>query len=293
MTRLLFCAFAAALLLVACGKNPASETQPQPDTPAAAAPAAPVAETEATMPAAEPETPLGSSDGETVEATTVVTSPVAAAVAATTPAPAPAPAELTRWKEGENYTAMAVAQPVSTPPGSVEVVEVFWYGCGHCYALEPRLEVWERSKPAWQQLKRLPVIWNEVTREDARLYFTIEGLGLVAKLQHEVFRELHVRAHPLTVVAGNRVDTAATEKAAREFLLAHGVSAEDFARYYRTFSTENKLRQAENMTRRFMLDHTPMVIVQGKYVTDVNMAGGSDKLFELINDLASRERGAS
>ena len=42
------------------------------------------------------------------------------------------------------------------------------------------------------------------------------------------------------------MDKAATEKAAREFLMANGVSAEDFAKHYRTFSTENKLRQAEN-----------------------------------------------
>ena len=45
---------------------------------------------------------------------------------------------------------------------------------------------WERNKPAWLKLRRLPVIYNEVTREDARLYFTIEGLGLVDKLHGEL-----------------------------------------------------------------------------------------------------------
>ena len=29
------------------------------------------------------------------------------------------------------------AQPTSAGPGKVEVVEVFWYGCGHCFALDP------------------------------------------------------------------------------------------------------------------------------------------------------------
>lgn len=292
MIRLLICALAGTLLLAACGKQPAApDAQPQAEAAPAAQQSAPAPEAEPPQPAGEPKDPTGSSDGETVEATTVATSPVAAAVAATTPAPAAAVSSL--WKEGENFTVFPVAQPVSTPPGSVEIVEVFWYGCAHCYALEPQLEAWERSKPAWQQLKRLPVIWNEVTREDARLYFTIEGLGLIDKLHPEVFRELHVRARPLTVVANNRVDTAATEAAARKFLLSHGVSAEDFGRFYRSFSIENKLRQAENMSRRYMLDHTPMIIVQGKYVTDISMAGGPDKLFQLINDLATRERGAS
>ena len=218
------------------------------------------------------------------------TSPIGAAVAATTPAPAKG--DVTRWKAGENFIAYPVAQPVSTPPGKVEVVEGFWYGCGHCYALEPRLESWEKSKPDWIVLKRTPVIWNEVTREDARLFFTIESLGLLDKLHAEVFREIHANGHPLTIIRGGRVDAAATEKSAREFLMSKGVSAEDFAKYYRTFSAENKLRQAENLSRRYLLDHTPMIIVHGKYLTDATMAGGVDQLFQVVNDLAAREHEA-
>jgi len=293
MTRALISSLAAMLAFAACGNDSAApaanEAQAQQTPPAEQS--VPASEAEPLRPPSEMTEPVGASDGETVEAATTATSPVAAAVAANTPAP-PA-GNLARWKEGENYTAYPVAQPVSTPPGSVEVVEGFWYGCGHCYALEPRVEAWEKSKPEWITLRRLPVIWNEVTREDARLYYTIESLGLVGKLHAEVFRQIHARGKPFTVIRGGRVDTAATEKAAREFLLANGVSAEDFARYYRTFSTENKLRQAENLSRRYLLDHTPMIVVHGKYLTDQEMAGGAEKLFELINDLAARERGAT
>jgi len=292
MTRFLNCLLAATLALAGCGNDPAQPTeQPTAEAPPSAQLSTPTAEAEPVKPAGQLDTGADGADGETVEVATVTTSPIAAAVEANTPTPSTT--EPLRWKEGENFTAYAVAQPVSTPPGIVEVVEGFWYGCGHCYALEPRLEAWERSKPGWVQLKRLPVIWNEVTREDARLYFTIESLGLVDKLHHEVFRELHVRGRPITVISGNRVDGVATEKAAREFLVARGVSAEDFAKHYRTFSAENKLRQAENLTRRYRLGHTPMIVVHGKYVTDISMAGGPEPLFQLINDLAARERGAS
>lgn len=292
MMKPLLCAFVAMISLTACGQQAGDDNPTTPESATQAAPPAsvPASDAEPLRPPSELQQPAGESDGETIEAGTITTSPIAAAVATNTPA-VPATEPL-RWKKGENYTELAVAQPVSTAPGSVEVIEGFWYGCAHCFSLEPPLVAWERNKPAWVKLKRLPVIWNEVTREDARLYFTIESLGLVEKLQIEVFRELHVRGRPLTVVRGNRVDLAATEKAAREFLMSRGVSAEDFARHYRTFSAENKLRQAENLARRYQLDHTPMVVVQGKYVTDVEMAGGPDKLFELINDLASREHGA-
>lgn len=290
MFRVLSCALMVMLSLAACGREP----EPAAAAPAEAAPAAtqtvPVTEAEPGTPVNELTAPAGSSDGETVEAATATASPIAAAVAATTPAP-PA-GDLQRWTAGKNFIAYPVAQPVSTPPGSVEIAEGFWYGCGHCFALEPRLEAWEKAKPDWIRLKRIPVIWNEVTREDARLFYTIESLGLLDKLHAEVYRQIHVKHKPFTVIRGGRVDAAATEKAARDFLTSNGVSAEDFARHYRTFSAENKLRQAENLSRRYLLDHTPMIVVHGKYLTDTEMAGGLDQLFQLINDLAARERGA-
>jgi len=293
MSRVFSCALIVMLSLTGCGKDPEPAAAAAAATPAETPPpeqSVPVTEAEPRTPVNELTAPAGSSDGETVEAATTTTSPIAAAVAATTPEP-PA-GDLQRWTAGKNFVAYPVAQPVSTPPGSVEVVEGFWYGCGACFGLEPRLEAWEKTKPDWIKLKRIPVIWNEVTREDARLFFTIESLGLLDKLHAEVFRQIHVKHKPFTVIRGGRVDTAATEKGVRDFLTSNGVSAEDFAKHYRTFSAENKLRQAENLSRRYLLDHTPMIVVQGKYLTDTEMAGGHDQLFQLINDLAARERGA-
>ncbi len=286
MNRILYPVLASLLACAACGKDTAPPAQ-QAEAPA---PAEAISEAPQADPATTPETGRAS-DGETIDASVSATTPIAAAVAASTPAPASG--SLSRWKQGENFTAYPVAQPVSTPPGKVEVVEGFWYGCAHCYSLEPRVEAWNKSKPDWVTLKRLPVIWNEVTREDARLYLTIESLGRVDDLHSAVFREIHANKRPLTVIRNGRVDKAATEKAAREFLAGHGVSAEDFAKHYRSFSTENRLRQTENLSRRYMLDHTPMMIVHGKYLTDASMAGGVDELFELVNDLAAREHEAN
>jgi thiol:disulfide interchange protein DsbA len=285
-----------SLLAAACTREEA--TAPAPESAASAQPEAPAAGTApAEAPAAAADaTGLGAtaSDGETVEAeaASVSVSPVAAAVAANTPAP-PAPANF-RWKEGQHYALLPVAQPVSVSPGQVEVTEIFWYGCGHCFTLEPRLEAWDKKgRPDFVKVVRMPVVWNEVTREDARLFYTLEALGKLDALHLAVFRELHVNRNPLTVVSGNRVDAGATEGRVRAFLLKNGVSAEDFGKTYRSFAVENKIRQAENLSRRYLADHTPMAVVQGKYTTDVGMAGGPDALFQLIGDLATRERGAA
>ncbi len=295
MNRILVSA-AAALGFAACGGEAPATAGDAVATPPAAQ-SVPAAEAELISPPPRPDQPAAVVDGESVDSDARVTSsPIAAAVAASTPAPAPAaapaPAPAFDWKAGVHYTLLPVAQPVSTAPGEVEVTVIFWYGCGHCFSLEPLVEAWEaKGRPAYVKVVRMPVIWNEVAREDARLFYTIEALGKLRELNLAVFREVHVNRNPMTTLApGNRVDTVATEKNARAFLLANGVSAEDFGRVYRSFSVENKLRQAENMSRRYLADHTPMVIVQGKYMTDVTMAGSPDKLFDVIDDLAARER---
>lgn len=289
MNRLLIITL-VSLGLAACGSKDAGEPAAAA-APPAAAPDAPAAAPEApatAAPAAAAAAPA--SDGETVDEVTSSASPIAAAVAATTPAPA---ATLpSKWQPGQHFAPLPAAQPVSVAPGEVEVVEIFWYGCGHCFTLEPHLATWEKKgKPDYVKVVRMPVVWNEVAREDARLFYTLEALGKLDTLNLAVFRELHVNRRPLTVVAGGRVDSAATERRAREFLLANGVSAEDFGKTYRSFGVENKIRQAETLSRRYMADHTPMAVVQGKYMTDVSMAGGLEPFFELIGDLAARERG--
>jgi len=286
MTRLLLCSILALGLAACGGKNggePVSNNAPAASEPASVADTAAPATAPAAPAAAAP------SDGETVDDVTSSVSPIAAAVAATTAAPsANLPA---KWKQGTHFAALPAAQPVSVAAGEVEVTEIFWYGCGHCFVLEPRLEAWEKNgKPDYVKVVRMPVVWNEAAREDARLFYTLEALGKLDTLHLAVFRELHVNRKPMTIITGNKVDTVATEKRVRDFLVANGVSAEDFGKTYRSFAVENKIRQAEGLSRRYQADHTPMAVVQGKYTTDVSMAGGPEQFFELLGDLAARER---
>jgi len=183
--------------------------------------------------------------------------------------------------EGVNYKLLKPAVPTNVAPGKVEVVEVFWYACGHCYALEPKIEAWERKgKPANVQVVRMPAVWNELLKTHARLFYTIEVLGR-PELNAEAFREINVR--------GNRLDTPEKIEA---FFTSRGVSKADFQKTFSGFAVESKLARAADLNKRYRISSTPTVIINGKYVTDVGMAGGEDKLFELINTLAAREKPA-
>jgi thiol:disulfide interchange protein DsbA len=184
--------------------------------------------------------------------------------------------------EGVQYKSLRPAVPTNVAPGKVEVVEVFWYACGHCYLLEPKLAAWEKKgKPANVQLVRMPAMWNEVLKTHARLFYTIEVLGK-PQLHDEAFREINVR--------GNRLETPEKIEA---FLTSRGVSKADFQKTFTGFAVESKLARAADLNKRYRITSTPTVVVNGKYVTDASMAGSEDKLFEVITALAAREKPAS
>jgi thiol:disulfide interchange protein DsbA len=183
--------------------------------------------------------------------------------------------------EGVTYKTLKPAVPTSVAPGKVEVVEVFWYACGHCYLLEPKLEAWEKKGRApYVEVTRMPAVWNEMLKTHARLFYTIEILGK-PELHGEAFREINVR--------GNRLDTPAKIEA---FFTARGVPKADFQKAFSGFAVESKLARAIDLNKRYRITSTPTVVVNGKYVTDAGMAGGEDKLFQVINALAAREKPA-
>ena len=181
--------------------------------------------------------------------------------------------------EGTNYTVLKPAVPTNVAPGKVEVVEVFWYACGHCYLLEPKLEAWnKKGRPAYVQLTRMPAVWNDVLKLHARLFYTIEVLGR-PDLNDVIFREINVNR--------NRLETPEKIEA---FLASQGVSKADFQKTFNGFAVESKLARAIDLNKRYRITSTPTVVVNGKYVTDASMAGGEEQLFQVINQLAAREK---
>jgi len=190
-----------------------------------------------------------------------------------------------KWKAGTNYVPLSPAQPTNVEPGQVEVIEVFWYGCPHCYALDPAIEAWKKSKPAYVKFVRVPVTWGPVHRAHGRLYYTLEALGKLDELHTVTFDEIHKLGNNL---AGPT--DAETLKMQTAFARAHGISEAEFNKAYTSFGVNANMQHAEDVTRRYRIEGVPTFIVNGKYETDISMAGGNAQLFELINDLAAAEK---
>jgi thiol:disulfide interchange protein DsbA len=291
MNKLATALLSTLVLLAACGKKEPAPT-PAPSTPATTAeqPAAPAAgQTDAAAPAEQAATDQAAiaAPAETVsEMDDNTPAPTDQQAATTQPAlklggPASSGPASRRFKEGTNYQKIVPAQPTSVAAGKVEVAEVFWYGCGHCFALDPAIESWKaKSKPAYVEFVRVPAMWNDSTRMHARVFYTAELLGKLDELHTLIFRELHV--------TGNQLNTLDKISA---FFQQHGVSKDDFTKAFSSFAVESKLQRADLMNRRYRINSVPTVIINGKYSTDVSSAGGESQLFGVIEDLAAHEHG--
>ncbi len=219
----------------------------------------------------------------------VLLAAVATTVAAATAAASADPLGPTLWQPGVNYTLIVPAQPTAVPAGQVEVLEFFWYACPHCYDIDPQIEAWRKSKPAYVSFSRVPVTWSEGHRALAHLFYTLQSLGKLDQLHSEVFKEIHVNGNPL--VAQDPSDDAQTERIQAAWAKKQGIPEDAaFRQAYHSFSVDNgDMQKADSLVQRYRIDGVPTFVINGKYVADVRTAGSPERLMSLVGDLAAQE----
>ena len=187
-------------------------------------------------------------------------------------------AQALQFDEGTEY--QRVVPPQRTETGDkIEVLELFWYGCPHCYHFEPLLDKWLQNKPANVEFRRMPVIFTNPKWElHAKAYYTAEALGVLDKIHRPLFDAIHAQNRDL-----------GTEAALMAFFAQHGVSNEDFQRTFNSFSVRTKTNQAKTMTDRYGISGVPAVIVNGKYRTDGISAGTLENALAVVNYLINNE----
>ncbi len=292
-----------ALALTGCGKRqsvdqhaPASGPATA-SAPAAAAPRGGAAEQKAAEQASDQPSKItrmnedGSETVEDVPSDSGAHNPLLAAVASTmavsTSAASAATTVSNSWQDGVNYTRIVPAQPTAAPAGQVEVLEFFWYACPHCAALDPLVESWKKTKPAYITFSRVHVLWNDGHRSLARLFYTLESMGKLEQLHAEIFREIHVNGNPL--IAANPNDTAETERIQSAFVRRFGISEADFKNAYHSMPVDLALQRADELVERYRVEAVPRFVVNGKYIADVASAGTPERLISLVGDLAAQE----
>ncbi len=179
--------------------------------------------------------------------------------------------------KGLGYEDITPAQPTQNPE-KVEVIEFFWYGCPHCYTLEPLLEQWVKDLPDNVEFIRQPAIFSKVWGQHAKAYFTAEALGVVDKVHADLFDAIQNKKQKLT-----------SEDQLAEFFAAHGVDEKDFRAAYNSFLVDTKMRQAKAMGPRYGITGVPALIINGKYKTNGRLAKSHENMIKVANQLIEQE----
>ena len=161
---------------------------------------------------------------------------------------------MARAQGDAGYSTLRQELPVEAAPGKVEVAEFFWYGCIHCYNLEPLLEGWIPKLPQDVQFRRLPAVFNERWAYDASIYYAFEALGLVEKLHRPLFDAIHK----------DRLKTD-NPAALNEWLAKNGLDPKKFEATIKSFGVQSKVKRATQLTAASRIEGTPALMVHGRY----------------------------
>jgi len=162
---------------------------------------------------------------------------------------------------------------------SIIIYEFFWYGCPHCYNLEPTMERIEADLDKDTKIVKLPVALRDSWIPHAKLYYALQQMGKIDEVHNLIFEEIHLE--------DNRLNT---EQQMVDFLGKHGIDTNKFIEKYNSFGTEARIKKASNLAKKYQINSVPTIIVNGKYLTSGSYVSSYDELYSVINLLIERER---
>jgi thiol:disulfide interchange protein DsbA len=177
------------------------------------------------------------------------------------------------------YGELSPPQPVEAKPGKIEVIEFFWYGCPHCYNLEPYIEAWLKKLPPDVEFRRVPAVFNQRWGHDAAIFYTLEAMGLVEKLHRPLFDAIHRD--------NLRTDN---EAAMTEWLQKRGVDPKKFMDTMKSFGVQSKTRRATQQTVAYKIDGTPAMAVQGRYTVSAEQGRSQQGMLQAVDSLVDMAR---
>ncbi len=179
---------------------------------------------------------------------------------------------LERYVDGVHYQSLENAETKSKT-----VVEFFSYACPHCYHLEPKLEAWLKKKPENVIFERVPAAWNKKYEVLAHMYYSLEAMGLAEALASDVFDAIHKAGKTF-----EGVDDAVA------FLREKNVSEAQFRELWDSEAVTQKVGFSNTIFAQHKVRGVPAILVNGKYLTNVSMAGSEDELFLIVEFLLAK-----
>jgi len=167
-------------------------------------------------------------------------------------------------------------EPFTVTTGDkIEVTELFWFGCGHCFSLEPALKEWKKNMPANAEFRKVPAIFSKQWEFHGQAFYTMQALDAPEAAYDEFFNAIHIKRNPLNSM-GRLV----------AFLADFDFTEEQVESAFNSFDVNNKTRQSG-------ANGVPALVVDGKYLTSQRLSGGTAQMFKVVDQLvgkAAKER---
>jgi thiol:disulfide interchange protein DsbA len=181
---------------------------------------------------------------------------------------------------GKQYVELSSPVPVSVP-GKIEVVELFWYGCPHCYQFEPTLNPWVEKLPDDVNFVRIPALFGGAWNLHGQMYITLDIMKAEHQVHDAVFRAIHQEGKKL----------ASAEEMA-DFLATQGVDKDAFLKTFNSFAVKGRMENAKKLAMAYQITGVPVLVVNGKYRFDIGSSGGAQQALQVADHLIAKERAA-
>ena len=180
------------------------------------------------------------------------------------------------YQEGRHYE---LIEPLPTRnPKKIEVIEFFWFGCGHCFSLEQLIKDWKSEVSSEVDFFRLPVVWNAQTKTHAKLFFATETLQVPEAIQG-IFSAIHYNRKMML-----------SDKEIIPFFQGYGIQEDKYLAATNSFGLKNNLRKAELFAFKYGIKGVPAFIVNGKYKVSATREIGTEDLLDVVNYLIEKEQ---
>lgn len=179
-------------------------------------------------------------------------------------------------KVGENFNKVSVPTDkvvFQQTKEKVLLTEFFWYGCPHCYSMEPMIKDYLKKNPN-VEFKRYPLAYPNWASGSA-YFFTEEQLGLFDKLHQKSFDKIH-KEH---------VDILNDKNEREKFLKAEGVDVAKFEETLKSFNINMKLKKGLEDAKNYKLTSAPSFVINNTYVVDPGLGKGYEGTIKNIDTI--------
>jgi len=183
------------------------------------------------------------------------------------------------YAENDSQKYVQISNSPQTEHDKIVIYEFFWYGCPHCFNIEPTIVKIESNLNQDTVLIKLPLALKESWVNHAKAFFSMQQMNIDNNLHSKIFEEIHIN--------GNRLDT---KSALVDFIDSEGFDGSSFSKNFDSFGTEIRIKKANKLARQYQITSVPTIIINGKYLTSGSFVSSYEELYDVVNFLVEKER---